>query len=82
MWAATCEDYAQNKYGKTETNLTGTDFKFQTSIPYVIDSYPPECANTMVEPIMSADQKTWSVRCGGHCGGCWPELLFLEVDGC
>ena len=82
MWAATCEDYAQNKYGKTEANLTGTDFKFQPSIPYVIDSYPPECANTMVEPTMSVDRKTWSVRCGGHCGGCWPESLVLELDGC
>ncbi len=83
MWAASCEDYVTVKHGKTETNLTGTDFKFQSSIPYDLKVWPEYCTGwTLVDPTMSADRKTWSVRCGGYCGGCEPTSLVLEVDGC
>jgi hypothetical protein len=81
MWAASCEAYLQNKHGKTEADLTGTDFKFPSSIPYDTNSWPT-CASGWLAPNMSADRKKWSVRCGGYCGGCQPTSLVLELDGC
>ena len=81
MWQASCDNYATIKHGKTEANLSGTNFKFPPSIPYQSIQYPP-CGNVMVEPTMSADRKKWSVRCGGHCGWCHIENLALELDGC
>jgi hypothetical protein len=82
FWAATCEEYTQHRSGKTETNLTGTDFQFQSSIPYGVYSWPQECGHRLINPTMSSDRKTWSVICGGYCGGCRPLSLILEVDGC
>ena len=81
MSAASCEAYRQNKHGKTEADLTGTDFKFPSSIPYDTNSWP-SCASGWLEPTMSVDRKKWSVRCGGFCGSCRPTPLVLELDVC
>ena len=76
-----CSAYRTTMVGKTEADLTGTDFKFPPSIPYSIGAWP-SCAKILVDPTMSADRKKWSVKCGGHCGSCTPKPLILHIDGC
>jgi hypothetical protein len=76
-----CSNYILNVVGKTEADLTGTDFKFPSSIPYTINSWP-SCAKVFKNPTMSADRKKWSVQCGGYCGTCGPNPLILHIDGC
>ena len=81
MSAGSCGVYTTRKYGKAEIDLTGTDFRLPTTIPYEIRGWPA-CAKVLLDPTMSVDRKKWSVRCGGHCGFCIPAFLVLEVDGC
>ena len=76
-----CSKFETLKGGKTEADLTGTDFKFPPTIPYKVRGWPA-CSKVMVEPTMSADRKKWSVRCGGYCGGCSIDTLVLELNGC
>lgn len=78
---SSCYNYETKKSGKTEADLTGTDFRFPTSIPYLFKSWP-DCAKGPLEPSMSGDRKKWSVKCGGRCGGCKPTSMILEIDGC
>ena len=78
---SSCSGYQTYKAGIAVADLTGTDFKFPSSIPYNIGSWP-SCAKVLVDPTMSADRKKWSVKCGGHCGGCSPKPLILHIDGC
>ena len=78
---SSCFGYQTYKAGKAVADLIGTDFKFPSSIPYSIGSWP-SCAKILVDPTMSADRKKWSVKCGGHCGGCTPKPLILHIDGC
>ena len=81
MYHSTCYLYTTTKHGKAEIDLTGTDFRLPTTIPYKIGAWP-SCAKVLLHPTMSVDRKKWSVRCGGHCGGCTPDTLSLEIDGC
>ena len=78
---SSCSAYQTTMVGKTEADLTGSDFKFPSSIPYSIGTWP-SCAKILVDPTMSADRKKWSVKCGGYCGGCSPKPLILHIDGC
>ncbi len=80
--AADCKSYGctNPRSGIFKVDLSGTSFRLPSTIPYKFSAYPG-CAQKLFNPNMDSSRLRWSATCGGRCGFCRAEYLYLELSG-